>query len=209
MRKAFAFISLLVLLVTARPLMAQDDDEDVDDAPPIESDWSSTDGMYARGDQTFTIAVGVIFPLFLAGKDGTLTNNLNPLGGAGSLAYTYFLSPRWYLGGELGFMFNGTLAEKFLYIIPFGLRTGFQFVLGRFEFPVGIMVGAAPQRYLSDKAFFGLIVKGSASAFFRATTDWSFGLNAVWWWVPEWTPEPAKDAYGNFLELTLAARYHF
>jgi hypothetical protein len=165
--------------------------------------------MYARGDQTFTISVGVIFPTLFVGKEGVLTNNMNLLGGAGSLAYTYFLTPHWYFGGELGFMFNGTLAENFLFIVPFGIRTGFQFALGRFEFPIGIMAGAAPQKYLNEKEFFGLIVKGSASAFFRATPDWSFGLNAVWWWVPEWTPEPAKDVYGNFLELTVAARYHF
>jgi hypothetical protein len=165
--------------------------------------------MYARGDQTFTISLGVIFPTLFVGEEGVLINNMNLLGGTGSLAYTYFLSPHWYFGAELGFMFNGTLAKNFVYIVPFGIKTGFQFAVSRFEFPIGIMAGAAPQKYLNEKEFFGLIVKGSASAFFRATPDWSFGLNAVWWWVPEWTPEPAKDVYGNFLELTVAARYHF
>ncbi|MDR3302867.1 MAG: hypothetical protein LBS86_00460 [Treponema sp.] len=207
MRKAFAFVALCVLVASAVMAQEDDDEEPIGEAP-IESDWSFLQAAYAHGDQTFTISAGVLFPTLFTGKSGVLTNNVH-LGGTGSLAYAYFLTPHWYLGAELGFMFASTLAEKFLYIIPFGLRVGFQFVLGRFEFPIGIMVGGAPQKYLNEKEFFGFIAKGSASVFFRITPNWSFGLNGVWWWVPEWTPQPAKNAYGNFLELTLSARYHF
>jgi hypothetical protein len=80
-------------------------------------------------------------------------------------------------------------------------------VVRRFEFPLTLMIGAAPQRYL-EKGYFGLIIKPAASAFFRFNADWSFGLNAQWWILPQW-PANGKDATGNFLELSLSALYHF
>jgi hypothetical protein len=125
----------------------------------------------------------------------------------GSLAFNYFLGPHLFLGGELGGMFAGTRGENMLYIVPFGIRVGYQFILKRFEFPLTLMVGGAPQKYL-DKGYFGLIVKPGAAGFFRFNPDWSFGLNANWWMVPEW-PKNGKNVLGNFLEITLSARYHF
>jgi hypothetical protein len=69
------------------------------------------------------------------------------------------------------------------------------------------MVGGAPQKYLEEGSF-GLIVTPGASVFWRYNPEWSFGLNGNWWWLPQW-PKDGKDVYGNFLELTLTARYHF
>ena len=94
-----------------------------------------------------------------------------------------------------------------LFIIPFGPRVGYKFVFNRFEFPITLMIGAAPQSYL-EKRYFGMIIKGGASGFFRFNADWSFGLNAQWWVLPQ-RPENNKDVVGNFLELSLSARYHF
>jgi hypothetical protein len=102
-------------------------------------------------------------------------------------------------------MFAQTRAENFLFLVPMGMRFGYQFILGRFEFPLSLLAGFAPQTYL-EKNFFGLFVKPSASAFWRFNPDWSFGLNAAWWWVPQWA---SQTVHANFLELTLCARYHF
>ena len=104
-------------------------------------------------------------------------------------------------------MFIGTRAGNMLYIIPFGLRVGYQFWYKRFEFPISILIGAAPQRYVG-KDYFGPILKPGVSAFWRLNTDWSFGLNGEWLFVPQW-PSNGNNAIGNFLELTLSARYHF
>jgi hypothetical protein len=72
------------------------------------------------------------------------------------------------------------------------------------------MIGGAAQKYLNEEDYFGLIVKPSASAFFRASSDFSFGLNAQWWWVPQWPKDNwDKRVDGNFIELTLSVRYHF
>jgi hypothetical protein len=66
-------------------------------------------------------------------------------------------------------------------------------------------VGFAPQTYL-EKKYLGFFVKPGVSAFWRFNPDWSFGLNAAWWWVPQWA---ARTVHGNFLELSVSARYHF
>jgi hypothetical protein len=105
-------------------------------------------------------------------------------------------------------MFAGTLEKNMYYAVPFGVRAGYQFLWGRFEFPVNLFLGAVPQKY-RDKGYFGLILKPGASAFWRFNADWSFGLNLAWWWVPQWTDAPSENVQGNFLELTLSARYHF
>ncbi|GAB6392866.1 MAG: hypothetical protein MdMp014T_2239 [Treponematales bacterium] len=162
---------------------------------------------YQRGDSMFIISGGITLPAAFSGEITDKGHNLEPVGGTGSLAFNFFVSPHIYWGVELGGMFEGTKGGNMLYIVPFGARLGCQFVLGRFEFPLNVMVGAAPQTYL-EKNYFGFFIKPGASAFWRLNTSWSFGLNAAWWWVPQW-PENGKNVDGNFMEITLAARYHF
>jgi hypothetical protein len=199
------------------PLAAQEDDEDEGGGEegggeiPIESDWSGLmPDLYARGDQTLTITLGVLFPTVFTGK-GELVGDLHDkikIGGAGSLAYNYFLNSHLYVGGEVGGMFARTLGKNMIFLVPFGIRVGYQFVLGRFEFPLALMIGGAPQKYL-DEGYFGFFMKPSASVFFRFNPDWSFGLNNAWWWVPQWTSNSSENVQANFYELTLSARYHF
>jgi hypothetical protein len=111
------------------------------------------------------------------------------------------------MGGELSGSFSGTRGGNMLFMVPFGVRLGYQFLFRRFEFPVSVMFGGASQMYL-EKGYFGIILKGSASAFWRFSSDWSFGLNGAWWYVPQW-PNNGQNSYGNFIELTMSARYHF
>jgi len=176
---------------------------------PTEPVWDGkVPTLYSKGDKTFVISLGTINPMFYTTGEFKHVKNNNTLGGAGSLAYNYFLSPHFALGGEFGGMFSGTLGENMLFIMPFGMKATYQFVVAPFEFPVSLMVGGATQSYL-DTNYLGLIVKPGAAVFWRQGPDWSFGLNAAWWWVPEWTESKDTTVFGNFLELTLSARYHF
>jgi hypothetical protein len=93
-----------------------------------------------------------------------------------------------------------------LYIVPFGARIGYQFLFQRFEFPVSLMLGGAAQMYL-ERGYFGPIAKPAAAAYWRFSPDWSFGFNCAWWVVPQW-PRNRHTVYGNFVELTMSARYH-
>jgi hypothetical protein len=189
----------------ALPLAAQEEDPE-EEFPAIIWD-SYVPDLYRAGDRTFTISIGLQVPTIFTGKgmDGNSSNI--KLGGLLSLSFNYFLSPNWFVGAELGGMFAPTGGKNMLFIVPFGPRIGYQLAVNRFEIPLTLMIGAARQSYL-EKVYFGLIIKPGVSGFFRFNPDWSFGLNAQWWILPQW-PVNGKDAVGNFLEISLSARYHF
>ena len=207
MRRTWAIFLVLFFIFCGLSLYAQEgayQEEEPDDSFPEAGFDEIMTAEYSPGDRNFTVSVGVVTPLFFSGID----NNQHGLsvGGAGSLAFNYFITRRFFVGGELSGMFASTRGGNMLYIVPFGIRAGYQFIRQRFEFPVSLMIGAAPQQYL-EKDYFGLIVKPGVSAFWRYSPEWSFGVNGAWWFVPQW-PENGKNAFGNFLELTLSARYH-
>ncbi|MDR0876746.1 MAG: hypothetical protein LBN21_01730 [Treponema sp.] len=217
MQKAGAFFLIALLGIGGGFLFAQEEEAPDDVYPeetpgedvPIESDWGDyMPALYSAGDQTFTISLGVIFPTIFTDKSGLITHNITPVGGTGFLGYSYFLDSHFSLGGEIGGMFIATLAKNTLFIIPIGLKVGYQFILGRFELPLGITIGFAPQRYL-EKGYFGFFLKPIVGGFFRFNPDWSFGINTAWWWVPQWPKESEKYINGNFIDITLSARYHF
>jgi hypothetical protein len=204
-RRALPFFCFLLFLGTICPLSAQEGGGEGE--LPIDSDWSGiVPPLYARGDQAFVLTGGLILPTLFLHHDGAHNSNLY-LGGTGAFGYTYFLNSQVFIGGELEGMFAGTKGRNTIFMVAFGFKAGYQFVLGRFEFPLSLMIGGCPQKF-QDDGYFGLIVKPSASAFFRFNSDWSFGVNADWWWVPQWTGDQTKDVYANFLGITLSARYH-
>jgi len=196
----FLFFFGLSLYAQEGPYQEEEPD---DSNPEIEFDEIMI-AEYIPGDRNFAVSLGVIIPLFFSG----INNNQHGIsvGATGSFVFNYFITQRFFVGGELAGMFAGTRGGNMLYIVPFGIRAGYQFSYQRFEFPVSLMIGAAPQKYL-EKGYFGLIVKPAVSAFWRFSPDWSFGVNSAWWFVPQW-PENGNSSIGNFLELTLSARYH-
>ncbi len=200
---------LTLLAILAFAAVALLDAQEADGEIKIESEWDGySPSIYDRGDQTFSITIGTMNPLFYVRSDGEKVENKSKLGGAGSLSYSYFFTPNFALGGEFGGMFSATIGGNMLFVMPFGLRATYQLLYRDFEFPFSLMVGGATQSYLGTN-YLGLIVKPGTGAYWRATPDWSFGLNAIWWWMPEWTDSRDTTVYGNFLELTLSARDHF
>jgi hypothetical protein len=207
MRRTWSIFLILFLILSGLSLYAQEggfpEDDPDDSFPEAEFDEIMT-ADYSPGDRNFTIGAGVSIPLFFSGID----NNRHglSLGVFGSLAFNYFITRRIFVGGEISGMFAGTRGGNMLYIVPFGGNIGYQFSYRRFEFPVSLMIGAAIQKYL-EKGYFGLFIKPGASAFWRYSPEWSFGMNGAWWFVPQW-PKNGKNSFGNFLALTLSARYH-
>jgi hypothetical protein len=221
MQKVFAMLLLLGLCLFFGHgvfLYAQEDweeDPGYNEDTPFESDWEDyRPDLYTRGDQTFTISAGVIFPtLFFDAEGKRMDHKFSAVGGAGSLAYTYFFGPHFFLGGEAGVNISSTEGENMIFIVPLGIRTGWQFILRRFEIPLTLVVGVAPQRYL-NLGYAGLFVKGGVSVYYRFNPDWSFGVNADWFWYPQWPMEDgervrSKDVDANIIGVTLSARYHF
>jgi hypothetical protein len=217
-RVRFLFLLLGLCWFTGQVLFAQEDEEDdntYNEDISVETDWDGyVSELYSMGDQTFTIALGVIFPTVFLNNGEVIPHHFNPpVGGTGLLGYTYFLGAHFFLGLEIGLKFNYTLGQNTVFLIPIGLRAGWQFIIHRFEIPLSMTVGLAPQRYLNS-SYAGLFVRGGGAAYFRFSPDWSFGLGADWNWYPQWPREngkavPHKNMDANIVAVTLAARYHF
>jgi len=203
MRKAGAFI--LLLLVGLSPLFAQESDDD-----PSVDDWGDyTSDLYAPGDQTITISLGTVFPTVFLNNGNPINHNFEPpVGGTGSISYSYFLTSHFFVGGEIGGLFLFTLGGNTFFSPQIGAKAGYQFNVWKLEFPIAAGVGMTWHNYLNN-SYYGLYLKGGAAAFFRATSDWSFGLTVNWSWLPEWTNDPSRNVDGNILETVLSARYHF
>jgi|TergutMp193P3_1026864.scaffolds.fasta_scaffold10180_3 hypothetical protein len=207
MRKTTALIFILLLCL---PVLLYSQSGGQEDEPDIEDDWDvyQTD-LYAAGDKAFIISLGTVFPAVFLNNGNVIQHNLTPpVGGTGSLSYNYFLNSRFFTGVEVSGMFLPTVDRSTAYIIPIGLRIGYQFLIWRLEFPITLTTGINWHRYL-NVSYFGYFVKGGAGAYFRYNSEWSFGINSNWCWLPEWTNEPSKNIDGNIVELTLSARYHF
>ena len=223
---------ILIILLMWIPILLSAQDE-----PSEEIDWENYKyDVYAPGDQSLTISLGVVFPVLFVNNgniiekktvekpDGGTVSYLAGyfvVGGTGSFAYNYYLTPHLYVGGEVGGMFVPTIAEHTLFTIYLGGRVGTQFIAWRFEFPISASLGMTWHTYL-DNGHYSMYLKGSVGAFFRATPSWAFGLTTNWFFFPEWTYEntgtpdnvknvrtPHKDVYGNFIDLTISARYQF
>jgi hypothetical protein len=227
MQKALALFLLLVLCCFAGQggiLYAQEDAPAYDESIPDDDEDGSQDGsdfnkyipdMYSNGDQTITISLGTIFPAgFYNNKGVEIPHNIEPpVGWVLSLAYSRFLGSHFFLGVDLGFASAYTLGQNAVFIIPIGIRAGWQFVFRRFEFPLYATIGIAPQRYL-DLGYFGMYLKGAVAAYYRFNPKWSFGISADWNWYPQWPLNegkrtPDKDIYANIIGVLLSARYHF
>jgi hypothetical protein len=222
------FIVFAVLLFLTFPVVADETDgydgaqtEDgvpEDDAPEdggqntpgLDTDWSKVSySTYTFGDQAFTISMGLLFPAgFTSTSGASMTNNVK-LGGTGALSYWLFLSQDFFAALEVSGSFSSTLAENMIYMIPLGIKGGYQFVLGRFEFPVSLTLGMIWHHYMKDRLYYGFYLKPQLAVYWRYNQDWSFGLSSAYWWVPEFNENPARSAFGHFVELTLSARYHF
>ncbi|MDR2941954.1 MAG: hypothetical protein LBV17_05135 [Treponema sp.] len=205
MRKAGAF--LLILLLSFPLLYAQEQEEE----PPPDGDWDYyAPDSYSHGDQTFIISLGTVFPtvFFNDGKYYKNHNFVGPFKGAAALSYNYYLTSHIFLGAEISGLFMPTLGDNVFFAIPLGMRTGYQFYLWRFEFPLNITFGMVWHNFLNNR-YYGFYMKGGLAIYFRYSPEWSFGINANWNWLPEWTEDRSKNIDGNVVDLLLSARYHF
>jgi len=204
MRKAVTF--LLLVMLGLYPLFAQERDDD----PAVEPDWSDyVSDLYAPGDQTITISLGTVFPVVYLNNGNIIDHQITPpVGGIGALSYNYYITANFFVGAELSGLFLFTLAGNAFFSPQIGIRAGYQFNIWKLEFPLAVGLGMAWHNYLS-MAYYGLYLKGSVGAYFRATTNWSFGLITTWQWLPEWTSDPAKNVDGNNMDIMLSALYHF
>jgi hypothetical protein len=199
---------LALLLCPVAGLVAQQEpDSPPEDEQEPEPDFVPT---YTLGDQTLVINMGLFIPLFFGGgPDGVAPTNLT-LGGVGSLQWNSYLNNNMTLGGELGGEFSFTPNRRALFMVPLTVRYSYILRAYPFEFPLFIGAGVNFSR-LEEQIKVDPIVKPGASVVWNMNPDWAFGLNVAYWFVPQWYRGGLADdsRYGNFLETTLSAIYHF
>jgi hypothetical protein len=205
-------IFLLMFVFSFGILAAQEEipgENEDGNEPSIESDWSVfAVPSYERGDRMFGMGLGLLFPVAFTDEDNKSIKNNVGLGGTGLLSFDYFFTSNMAAGLEVNFSFSSTVSENMLYLVPIGLRFTYQLVFHPIEIPITLAVGMAPHVYM-DENILGFYLKPSLGVFYRFNSDWSFGLQGTWWWLPETPKESSELVNGNFATLTIAARYHF
>ena len=218
MKRFFALFFALFLIST----FAFADDEEVDinddiDQEQPKQDEDNEDEIISKttfslnepGDQYIRVGLMVTWPLNFGGKFPFYKDAKLQVGGSGMLGFHRFLTSWWALGADVFFGYNPTIGENIFTYIPFVLDTTIQPTFKRFEFPITIGVGAAMESYLNRTYFPGLILKGQAGVFFRATPSWSFGIEGDYMYMPQWYDNPKYNDYGLFGSIMISARYHF
>lgn len=198
-----AFVCAVFLLSIAVPLSAQFEDEEI------------IEPTYELGDQYFKIRLGTTFPLFFHNPvEGEVNSTNLRVGGSGALSWQGYLNERWSIGGELSGSFMNSINDRTLFMVPITARLSYLFSSWPFEFPVHVSAGGAFQSLAGD-TYFGPIIKPGVGGWWAATDEWAFGMNLEYWWVPqlyrgaEDRPPSSDTRFGNFLDLSVGARYSF
>lgn len=166
--------------------------------------------QYGLGDQMFVINAGLFVPLFFQTEQGTVSTTNLTLGGTGSLEFDVFLNNNLATGVNLGGSFAFSPNGSTLFLVPVTAKISWIFHYYPFDFPVFFGAGVNFME-LDNTLYVGPIAKPGVAGYWNFNSKWSFGLRAVYWWVPEiyFGTYASQSRFGNFLELSLSALYHF
>ncbi|HDQ15214.1 MAG TPA: hypothetical protein ENN41_10420 [Sediminispirochaeta sp.] len=225
---AASLIFLLIVGVTPS-LFSQSEEENEGDRQqeqPIEAEPPLTTPEdesflepYSLGSQTFSINAGFFIPLFFQYpglEGGDELNSIEPgwehlsLGGTGSLSWGSYLTPRFALGAKLSGTFSFTPNGELHSLIPITMWAEYLFRSGSFEFPVSLQGGVVINRAY-EEVYFGPIAIPGISGYYNINAEWGLGLSLEYYWVPEiyFGDKSNATSFGNMLELSFSARYHF
>lgn len=197
-------VSAAFMLAVA-PAMAQNEPVEA----PIE-DVEEFTPQFELGDQLIATGFGVLAPLFFAlGPDGATSTNLT-VGGVGTLGWASYLNNSMSFGAEISGSFAFTPNSRALYMVPISARYTYYLRSYPFEFPLHIGVGANISR-LQDATKVDPALIGGAEALWNYDSEWAFGLRSQYWFIPQiYLSDGLEDEtrLGNFLSLTLIARYN-
>ncbi len=200
-KRILLFISIFALLFSISGEIFAQEEEETEGIPEV---------SYALGDQIFAVNAGLFIPLFFFGGGSAVSTNLS-LGGVGSLEWNAFVTEHLTLGAELAGSFSFSPLGRVLAIIPITFKIGYFFYAYPFEIPIYLGTGLNFVT-LEESLYVGLIVKPGASLYWNINGTWAAGLNVVYWFSPQWYTKDAlvpQNRYGNFLEVSLSALYHF
>lgn len=196
MRRAVAVLGLAVMMGMAASAQAQND---------------AYRGWRARGVQSIEISPGAFLPLFILDTDFSLadTTNLSP-GATFSVRYEYLLSRSLGVGAAMAGAFASTIGGRTLFMAPVTGTVYWHGGSDALEFLAGGEVGFNVMR-LSGKGLLSPIEKLGGGIARTISDNWSIGGRILYWFAPELHTGTyaGLTMYGNFLEISFGARYHF
>ena len=197
------YLVCLVLLLCIVFGVAAQEPENEEDFEPI----------YTLGDQKLSINLGLFVPLFFTGSaEGVQSANLT-VGGVGSIAWASYLNSAMSVGAEVAGSFSFTPNTRSLFLLHFAGTYTYTLRSYPFEFPLHMALGMSIARP-EESTKIDPIVKPGVSFYWAYNSQWSFGVNTKYWWIPQIYTDrsevPSSDTrFGNFLEISLSALYHF
>jgi len=167
-------------------------------------------GVYSMGQQSFALSLGMFIPLFFMDFGGAILDTTNlSLGGFGSLQWGVHLDNHWLIGAEVGGSFSKSVQENFMYNLAITAKASYIIHAFPFEFPIFIGAGIDIVKY-GAQSHLDFILKPGFASLWKYNVNWGFGLNVVYWWVPQpWPADPSMALMGNFLEVSVTAQYSF
>ena len=199
-----------VTMLQPPAVVSQDQEDEVEVAIP----------RYSLGDNTLSMRVGVGMPLLLLAsaevethqgdRQHVLPPNLSLMGTA-AVNWNAYLDPSFTIGMEVSGALAIDINDALLYLVPILARGGYVISTPQMEIPLMLGLGAVVMR-LVDKTSVGFTLQPGASFLWRATSDWSFGVTAEYWftWEPRWGEgNTTPHLFGNFITATASAVYHF
>ncbi len=171
------------------------------------------------GNQIFQIDLGLLVPLFSYSTTPGLSESesfkpgagLN-VGGSGALRWSAFLDNTFAIGLDLSGRLAAGPNEGVFGSVLVGPRLSSFFRIDNFQIPVSISPGLSILAY-KELSYVGFGLRTEAGFFIDATSNWSFGLNLAYTWLPEVyadaNPIFSQSRVGNLLEITLSALYSF
>jgi hypothetical protein len=167
--------------------------------------------QYGLGDQTISISAGMFVPLFLLPTGIVLLSGSPPhlsVGAVGSLSWATYITPQVRVGVDLAGNFTLDPNSNVLLMLPLVFKASYILSLYPFEFPLTMGIGPNFLLYtgLTD---LDLLLRPGVGFYWNYSSSWAFGANLNYWFDMQFTTDPTLTRYGNFLEFSLSALYHF
>ncbi|WP_320129265.1 TP0733 family outer membrane beta-barrel protein [uncultured Sphaerochaeta sp.] len=172
--------------------------------------------FYDTGSQMFSFNVGTTIPAFeYFFSDGEFLTGLGEgntgmnAGGYGAISYQVFTTPRFAIGGEIGYNFNYTAEDELFTAVPFFAKITYFPVQGVVDIPVSLGLGAAFIKY-GDGSLMTLYANIGLGITWYPIDHWGFGLTSGIWIIPELNYTEAitgDDAIAGFVPITLSVTY--
>ncbi len=130
------------------------------------------------------------------------------IGGGVAIGYTYMMLDTLSVGGEACFSYNATIGNNVLYFIPILATDGYHPTFGNVELSASLSLGGAFENYL-DRSYFGLAIKPEIGAYYKFFPEWSIGITAGLYILPQWYRDTSKNYTALITDIRIGAKYIF